>query len=371
MNSKQMANNNYKKLSTKRTPLQTSLSQNSTSGYGLTARSLTLFGYNKQISVEEHNKVLIQNQRLAKENSVLKSQLSAYKESLRKKSNNNVEQKQHLTKARIENESLKQQIKSMVNTCEVIDRIKYMVDVLIEVDNKVGTMKGVMTSLESTLVSNNNNSNTNNTVAADADITNESVDPFWTLNESSRHESYRYSLTSQEQDIRRRLSADRIKHDFQVMTELSTILEMSRENRISSFGFIADTTHNSVSMDTINTEAMNDIVVNDVNMATTSTANSNAVTVDTTKVKTSKRNSSGKTVKAKRSRRTKGQTAAAKQTKGKSIETSVTNSSPNDISIYDFTDDDDKENIAPIFSKKVVTRKSKRIGSMAKKTVPL
>ncbi|CAG2112265.1 unnamed protein product [Medioppia subpectinata] len=367
----------------KRTPLRTSFVQNSLPSSGSTSQSASIYNAIacKPIAVEEYNRLLIKNQRLAKENALLKTEFSRCKEVLRSKSNENIDLKQEVINSRNESEKLRHElkIKSSLNVTQICDRIKYANSLLIdeyfrvneikeqmnEFGNKVETIRGIMTSLESMVDPNNAALE-----GTEHEISGERMDSLRTLNDSlNRRESRRFSLTPLEQDIRRRLSSDKIKHDFQVMTELSTILELSRENRISSIGFIEDLNSGDITVGQNNgIESIACVVgvdgqpVRVPSLASTSSAQpmtSSRLEKAVKPKKTSKpKETTQKKVTKQKTVNKKKQTVDKKQMKPKNDENVTENKA--DYSVYDFTDDDDKENVIP-----PVTRKSKRIRSAA------
>jgi len=236
-----------------------------------------------------------------------------------------------------------------------------------EFGNKVETIRGIMSSLESMV-----DPNSAALEGTEHEISGERMDSFRTLNDSlNRRDSRRFSLTPLEQDIRRRLSSDKIKHDFQVMTELSTILELSRENRISSIGFIEDSGdvgavgtvgHNNGILSIASVVGVDGQPSRMPSLASTSSAEpmmSFRLEKTVKPKKTSKpKETTQKKVTKQKTVNKKKQTVDKKQMKPKNDENVTENKA--DYSVYDFTDDDDKENVIP-----PVTRKSKRIRSAA------
>jgi len=362
-----MNSKSFVKKVVKRTPLRTSFMQNSQT-FASTSNSTSIYSAisSKPIAVEDYNRVLMKNQRLAKENAVLRNQMSCCKESLNKSCNENIELKQQVIKSKTEIQRLRRELKdkSSANMTQVCDRIKYANSLLMdeyfrvnamkeqmnEFGNKIETMRGIMSSLES-MVDTRSDGN-----GADSEMSGERVDPFWTLNDSSvRRDSRRFSLSAQEQDIRRRLSADKIKHDFQVMTELSTILELSRENRISSIGFVGDFTSGDD----------NPFVINELTATTTSTStftsSSSATTIqslgsimnDETNDNLMTRTREEEGIKAKKTPKSKPIT-----TKKKTQKKNENGIQKKYISLYDLNDGENKGDVIPF-----IVRKSKRIES--------
>ena len=187
------------------------------------------------IAVEEYNKILYQNQKLARDHAGIKSQLAQYKDALRKYNTENMELKQQLSVANNEVKRLELEIQKHPDINQITDRVKHTISLLTEeylaIDgmkhqinefgNKMDTIKGVMSSLLSVTENNGQTSELND------------IDFFGV---SMSNSSVRLSMSSQERDYKRRASSEMIRRDFQVLTELSTILEMSCENRMSSLG---------------------------------------------------------------------------------------------------------------------------------------
>lgn len=105
--------------------------------------------------------------------------------------------------------------------------------------------------------------NTQMSQELDSDV-NQINDTFYGFNNSVR-----LSMTSQERDYSRRRSSDMIRRDFQVLTELSTILEMSCENRMSSLGSIheVNAAENCSAIDATATRPMEPIVTANSSMS--------------------------------------------------------------------------------------------------------
>ncbi|CAG2163053.1 unnamed protein product [Oppiella nova] len=161
-----MNSKSFVKKVLKRTPLRTSFMQNSQT-FASTSNSTSIYSAisSKPIAVEDYNRVLMKNQRLAKENAVLRNQMSCCKESLNKSCNENIELKQQVIKSKTEIERLRRELKdkSSANMTQVCDRIKYANSLLMdeyfrvnamkeqmnEFGNKIETMRGIMSSLES------------------------------------------------------------------------------------------------------------------------------------------------------------------------------------------------------------------------------
>ena len=168
-------------------------------------------------------------------------------------------------------------------------------------------------------------------------------------NGSFRRDSQRFSMSSQDRDMRRRLSSEKIKHDFQQLADLSTILEMSREHRISSFGNLMEsdsvpvTTENSGNLGmSSNSSAVRKSLIETTINCTTVSVKSTATTTNVKKV-------------AKKRAKTE-KTAKTKEKVDKKLNNSI-------ISVYDFTDEEEnKENVMPLMP----VRKSKRIRSTQK-----
>ena len=237
-----------------------------------------------------------------------------------------------------------------------VDSIKKQLN---EFEVRVDSVHTIMTSLQN-LIECNDESN----VSHNLDDINDNLDQIWSTNSSMRR-----SLSSQEIDVRRRLSSERIQRDFHILSELSTIMEVSTEHRISSLsnGFDDINGTNSETPNVIPPQSVGALtngmpLVNITNgSVSTATTEANNPKLETSIATKSSVNSKAISTKAKKVTKTTKTTKTKTKKKSEKQTESKTKANDSVLSIYDFNDDEaNKENVIPLIPPQ---RHSKRIRS--------
>jgi len=315
----------------------------------------------KPVSLEEHNKMIISNTRLAKENAFLKTNLNKYRQNLINTNNNLLDIRQQLSAANNEIKALKNELKNknMRQNALVSDQLKNTINIIMEdylaidcikdqinrLEGRANTAKGILCTLQTSIEPEGqlNESQSSETI-------NEQLDSI-----RSSNTSMRLSLTSQEVGMTRRLSSDRIRRDITILAELSTIMEMSTERM--SYDLSSDTNNGLNNENERNSDSKD--------LTTIATTSSSGASNATTKVMSKPTKGRGKAKKETKSKdKTKDETKPKKKSeKTKKIKTEIKESDSSILSIYDFNDEENKENVVPSLPPALPQRCSQRIKS--------
>ena len=113
---------NSKLLNKTRTPLPNRFVQKNRESLPSTSRisSNNIGMSSKPVSGEEHNRVLVKNRNLAKENAIIKCQINAYKESIQRIRYQVIDLKQQLVSSQTELKNCKLRVQELENMSQVL-----------------------------------------------------------------------------------------------------------------------------------------------------------------------------------------------------------------------------------------------------------